>query len=168
MKRLFLIGALVVIGVFLAGQMISQGQGTREIPKETLEAVGPQLATTFIFEPFSPAMPDHIWMKADADKIIFLHFAKPITEKDNKLLFVGDGIKGRFCAEDQPAKGKTGYVHFHSAAVAKGHEHGHGGEKAQEGYWLRHIAVADFDMMGMHFKPGVAYNFMPTNTPRCK
>lgn len=168
MKKRIWICALMLVGAFLAVQIASQAQGTKDVPKETLEAVGPQLAGTFTFEPFNPTMPDHLWMKSDPDKVIFLHFAKPVNEKGNKLIFVGDGIKGRFCAEDQPDKGKTGYVHFHAATVTKGHEHGHGGDKNQEGYWLRHVAVDEFDMMGMHFKPGVAYNFMPTTAPRCK
>ncbi|MFQ5580809.1 MAG: hypothetical protein ACE5FZ_09355 [Nitrospiria bacterium] len=80
---------------------------------------------------------------------------------------MGDAIKGRFCAEDQPEGGKTGFVHFHSAEVAKGRKHGHGGEKGQEGYWLRHIALGEFDMMGIHFTPGIAHNFKATKAPRC-
>ncbi|MEK7825244.1 MAG: hypothetical protein AAB266_02365 [Nitrospirota bacterium] len=168
MKKMLLILFLMLAGVILAGQVITQAQGQKDVPKETLEAVGPQLATTFTFEPFNPSMPDHLWMKADSGMIIFLHFAKPVSDKGNKLIFVGEGIKGRFCAEDQPDKGKTGYVHFHASTVVKGHEHGHGGDKGQEGFWLRHVAVDEFDMMGMHFKPGVAYNFMPTQAPKCK
>jgi hypothetical protein len=147
--------------------MIAQAEETK-ISKETLQAVGPQLASHFTFEPFKPSMPDHVWMKTDPDKVFFLHFAKPVHEKENKLIFVGDGIKGRFCAEDQPEGGKTGYVHFHAAQVAEGHQQGHGGERAQEGYWLRHVAVDEFDMMKMHFKPGVAHNFMPTPPPKCR
>ncbi|MBI5746124.1 MAG: hypothetical protein HZA13_03875, partial [Nitrospirae bacterium] len=91
MKRLFLIGILVLIGAFLAGQVITRAEGQKEVPKETLEAVGPQLAATFTFEPFNPSMPDHLWMKADSGMIIFLHFAKPVNEKGNKLIFVGEG-----------------------------------------------------------------------------
>ncbi len=167
MKKFFWI-LLFLIGTLWAGHAISQAQGEKEIPKETLTSIGPQLADQFTFEPFTPPMPDHLWMKADPDKMIFLHFAKPVSEKDNRLIFVGDGVKGRFCAEDQPAGGRTGYVHFHASTVAKGHEHGHGGEKAQEGFWLRHVAVGEFDMMKMHFKPGIAHNFMPTPPPKCK
>jgi hypothetical protein len=66
------------------------------------------------------------------------------------LIFVGEGIKGRFCAEDQPDAGKTGYAHFHRSQTPEGEKgeaaHGHGGKQA-EGYWLRHIAVGEFDMM---------------------
>jgi hypothetical protein len=157
------VGLLAIIFLVVPGRAAMD----KHIPKETLEKVGPELARVFTFEPFSPTMPDHIWMKADEDKLEFLHFMKPVSEKDNKLIFIGDGIKGRFCAQDQPDHGKTGYVHFHSLSTSSGHKHGHGGDKGQEGFWLRHIAVADFDMMGMHFKPGTAMNFMPTEAPQC-
>jgi hypothetical protein len=162
---------LAIVSALAVGTLLilpTGGAATgKDIPKETLEKVGPELAQVFTFEPFNPPMPDHIWMKADQDKLEFLHFMKPLNEKDNKLIFIGDGIKGKFCAGDQPDKGKTGYVHFHSLSATPGHKHGHGGDKGQEGYWLRHIAVAEFDMMGMHFKPGTAMNFMPTEAPQC-
>lgn len=173
MKRSFWMVALMLIGTVLMGQAISQAQGAKEIPKETQQDIGPQLVKNFTFEPFSPPMPDHLWMKADPDKVIFLHFAKPVSETENKLIFVGEGIKGKFCAENQPAQGKTGFVHFHSLKPShvhqeKGQEMAHGGEPGQEGFWLRHIAVDEFDMMGTHFTPGVAHNFMPTPPPKCK
>ncbi len=168
MKKISIIFAPIIVVVFLAAQVIGLAQGSKNIPKDTLEAVGPQLANIFTFEPFSPSMPDHLFIQTDSTKIIFLHFAKPVTEKGNKMIFVGEGIKGRFCVENQPDKGETGYVHFHASSVTKGHEHGHGGDKGQEGYWLRHIAVDEIDIMGMHFKPGVAYDFMPTQAPKCK
>lgn len=168
MRRVVWWMILVWLVVLAAWGRGGTAEGAGEVPKETLEAIGPQLAAVFTSEPFQPAMPDHLWMKADPDNVAFLHFAKPLGEKENKLIFIGEGIKGRFCAEDQPAGGKTGFVHFHASSVAKGHEHGHGGDKGQEGYWLRHVAVDEFDMMKMHFKPGVAHNFMPTPPPKCK
>ncbi len=138
------------------------------VPKATLEAIGPHMSQFLNYEPFDPPLKNHLWMKTDTDKMIFFHFAKPVSEKENKLLFTGDAVKGRFCAEDQPAGGKTGYVHFHSGAVAEGHKHGHGGEKGQAGYWLRHIALGDFEMMNIQFRPGVAHNFKATSAPSCK
>jgi len=133
----------------------------------TLHAVGVKLGMQFTFEPVNPPLKNHIWMKTDTNKVSFFHFAKPVSAKKNKLLFMGDAIKGRFCAEDQPDGGKTGFVHFHSAKVAPGHKHGHGGEKGAEGYWLRHIALGDFKMMGIHFTPGIAHNFKATKAPSC-
>ena len=93
-------------------------------------------------------------MKVDDNHIQFLHFMNPVNEPNNMLVFIGDGIRGRFCTANQPDGGKTGCVHFHSLS---GHQHmegmpgeGHGGTPGEEGYWSRHIAVGDFDMMGMH------------------
>jgi hypothetical protein len=118
-------------------------------------------------------MPDHVWMKADENTVTFLHFMKPVNQPRNQIIFIGDGIRGKFCAENQPEQGKTGYVHFHSLKVDPSHAHsemekmGHGGTPGAEGYWLRHIAVGEFDMMGTHFTPGLAMNFMPTPPPKC-
>jgi hypothetical protein len=148
-------------------------QALSQLAPQTIRKIGPQLAKNFTFQPFAPPMPDHVWMKADDKTITFLHFAKPVNQPNNQLIFIGDGIRGRFCADNQPDQGKTGYVHFHSLKAAPGHEHnemmamGHGGQPGQEGYWLRHIAVAEFDMMGQHFKPGLAMDFMPTPPPKC-
>jgi len=136
-----------------------------------LKNVGPTLAKVYTFEPFHPAMPDHLWMDAGNGRGVFLHFNKPVTDPKAMVIFVGEGVKGRFCAEDQPDGGKTGFVHFHRSRTPEGETgpaaHGHGGKSAEEGYWLKHIAVAEFDMMGMHFTPGTAMNFMPTPAPRC-
>jgi hypothetical protein len=148
------------------------GPGAAKVAPGTAREIGPELLKVFDFHPFATELPDHLWMKVDDNHLQFLHFQKPVTEPNNRLVFIGDGIRGRFCAEDQPEGGKTGYVHFHSAT---GHQHmeglpgeGHGGKPGEEGYWLRHIAVGEFDMMGMHFRPGVAPpNFMATTAPKC-
>jgi hypothetical protein len=29
--------------------------------------------------------------------------------------------------------------------------------RPEEGYWRKHMAVGEFDMMGMHFKPGTKW-----------
>jgi hypothetical protein len=99
-------------------------------------------------------------MKADDNTITFLHFAKPIDQPNNKLIFIGDGVRGKFCAEDQPSQGKTGYVHFHSLVAEPGQAHnemakmGHGGKPGAAGFWLRHIAVDEFDIDGSALHAG--------------
>lgn len=132
-----------------------------------IQGVGTALAAQFTYEPFTPAMPDHIWMDAGKGEIRFFHFDKPVSEEDAKLIFIGEGIKGKFCSSDQPEGGKTGFVHFHSLTAPAGEKLGHGGYAGGEGYWLRHVAVGEFDIMGTHFKPGIAMNFMPTPPPKC-
>ncbi|WP_447979972.1 hypothetical protein [Candidatus Nitrospira bockiana] len=147
------------------------GEAKKAPAPEALNNVGPTLAKTYTFEPFHPGMPDHLWLDAGHGRAVFLHFNKPVTDPTATVIFVGEGIKGRNCAEDQPDGGKTGFVHFHRSHTPEGEHgpeaHGHGGQKGEEGYWLKHVAVGEFDMMGMHFKPGTAMNFMPTPPPRC-
>lgn len=122
------------------------------------------------FEPMTPAMPNHLWIKASDNVSFFLHFNKPRNFKTAKVIFVGDAVKGRFCAEDQPDGGKTGFVHFHRAETPPG-AMGHGGEPGVEGWWLRHVAVGNFEMkmkgMSMQMMPGLAMKFMPTPAPSC-
>lgn len=164
------VGALMFIG-FLWACAGFAGEGKKAPATEALKSVGPTLAKTFTFEPFHPAMPDHLWMDAGNGRGTFLHFNKPVSDPTAMIIFVGEGVKGRFCAEDQPDGGKTGFVHFHRTHTPEGEKgmaaHGHGGKTAEAGYWLKHIAVGEFDMMGMHFTPGTAMNFMPTPAPRC-
>ncbi len=163
-----ILGLLIGWG-WLNGGIASEGK--KAPAAEALKNVGPTLARTYTFEPFHPAMPDHLWMNAGNGRGVFLHFNKPVSDPTAMVIFVGEGVKGRFCAEDQPDGGKTGFVHFHRAHTPEGETgmaaHGHGGKTAEEGYWLKHIAVGEFDMMGMHFTPGTAMNFMPTPAPRC-
>ena len=47
------------------------------------------------------------------ERVQFMMFDKPVSDPTAVLLFVGQGIKGRFCAESQPDGGKTGFNHFH-------------------------------------------------------
>jgi hypothetical protein len=164
----FLAGVLT--GAFLIGNGVA-AEGNKAPSGKALMNVGPTLAKVYTFEPFNPAMPDHLWMDAGDGRAVFFHFNKPVSDPKAMVIFVGEGIKGRFCAEDQPDGGKTGFVHFHRAQTPAGETgmaaHGHGGNKAEEGYWLKHIAVGDFEMMGMKFHPGTAMGFMPTQAPKC-
>lgn len=171
-NKLFIIASVmgILTGlVWLDGGIA--GEGKNAPSAEALKSVGSSLAKVYTWEPFHPAMPDHLWMDAGNGHGVFLHFSKPVSDPKARVIFVGEGIKGRFCAEDQPDKGKTGFVHFHRSHTPAGETgmaaHGHGGKSAEEGYWLKHIAVGDFDMMGMHFIPGTATNFMPTPAPKC-
>lgn len=148
------------------------GEGKKAPAAEALKNMGPTLAKVYTFEPVHPAMPDHLWMDAGNGRGVFLHFNKPVSDPTAMVIFTGEGVKGRFCAEDQPDGGKTGFVHFHRSHTPDGEKgmaaHGHGGKSAEDGYWLKHVAVGEFDMMGMHFTPGTAMNFMPTPAPKCE
>jgi hypothetical protein len=86
---------------------------------------------------------------ADDKSVVFLHFDKPIGEV-TRVLYVGYGIQGRWCAEDQrvEATAGKGFTHFHRIAKVATPAAGHGGSKAGEaGYWLKHVAFGpDFKM----------------------
>lgn len=160
---------LVVVLVALGGSVLLIGCGSavqsRKGPdSDTLGA----LATLYAYKPFHPtsAMPDHLWMENGVGRTVFLHFNKPVSDPTARVVFAGEGVYGRFCAEDQPDGGQTGFVHFHRFATPK-QEIGHGGQPGEEGYWLKHYAVAEFDHMGKHFTPGIVMDFMPTAPPKC-
>ncbi|MDP7302736.1 MAG: hypothetical protein QGG09_06520 [Pirellulaceae bacterium] len=165
-------------GLFASGSVADEGHGGHSsmsgpVPSWTaMQAVGETLAKVYDFKPFSPAQPNHLWMKASDNYATFLHFNKPFSKKGAKLIFVGDAVKGRFCSEDQPDGGKTGFVHFHRAVTSAG-VMGHGGKPGTDGWWLRHVAVRHAPMKNpktmkkMIVKPGLAMMFMPTKAPAC-
>lgn len=117
--------------------------------------------------PFDPPLPDHLVLDVGEGQILFLHFDRPVNQAGAKLLYVGDGIRSRFSTEEQPYAGQTGFVHFHRLK-APSVDAGHGGTPGAEGYWLRHIAIGSFEMMGMKAEPGVDFKFMPTVPPSLK
>lgn len=114
----------------------SAGGGKRSPAPETLKNVGPTLAKTYIFEPFHPGMPDHLWLDEGNGRATFLHFNKPVNDPTAMVIFVGEGIRGRNCVEDQPDSGTTGFVHFHRSHTPEGEHgpaaHGHGGKRAKK------------------------------------
>lgn len=159
-----------LLGLGLAGlfMMVTATATAGTTAKGVLDGVGPVLGKHFTAQPMNPPMPDHLWMDIGGGQLAFLHFDKPVGDPSARLLFIGEAVKGRFCAQDQPDGGKTGFVHFHRAEKPMGAEHGHGGMTAESGYWLRHIALGDVEMMGMKMGSGIVHTFMPTPPPMCK
>jgi len=135
--------------------------------------IGQQLTAAYSMSGvFGTPAPDHLWLKVDDQSVLFLHFDKPVGEA-TRLLYVGYGVKGRWCAEDQAraemVAGK-GFTHFHRIAKTATFDAGHGGGKAGEaGYWLKHVGVGPaFKMPWGDVQPGVAdAKFMPTTAPKC-
>jgi hypothetical protein len=78
---------------------------------ETLK--NPTLAKAHTAAPVHPDNPDHLWLNEGSGRVLLLMFNKPVRDPKAELLFVGEGIKERFCAESQPDGGKTGDIHFH-------------------------------------------------------
>jgi hypothetical protein len=153
------------------------GEGKVPAP-EALTNIGPVLAKAYTFEPIHPIPPDHLWLDEGNGRVEFMMFDKPVSDPTAVLQFVGEGIKGRFCAESQPDRGKTGFSHFHrSHTPATGDTSMHG-PKGEEGYWLKHVAVGDFKMVhkgdhsehggDIHYKPGTVQDLPQPPTPKCQ
>ncbi len=153
------------------------GEGTAPAP-EAMRNIGPVLAKAYIFAAVHPNPPNHLWLDEGNGRVQFMMFDKPVSDPTAVLLFVGQGIKGRFCAESQPDGGKTGFNHFHRINTPATGDTSMHGAKGEEGYWLKHVAVAEFDMEDKgehgghggktHFKPGEVENLPQPPTPKCK
>jgi hypothetical protein len=137
------------------------------------QQMGRQLAEQLSYKsPFETDAPDHIWAVGDDRSVTFIHMDKPYAEA-TRVIYVGFGIRGRWCAEDQQrieALAGKGFTHFHRTAKVATWDAGHGGAKAGEpGYWLKHMAVGPgFKTPWGDVRPGVTDTaFMPTAAPRC-
>jgi hypothetical protein len=160
-----IVGLAGILGsVWFSSSLAREGKA---LSSEALTNIGPALAKAYTAEPIHPAMPDHLWLDEGNDRIRLLMFSKPVSDPTAVLLFVGEGIKGRFCAESQPDGGKTGYSHFHRIHTPAG-DMSMSGPKGEEGYWLKHVAVGEFEMEKMHFKPGIVMDLPQPPTPKCK
>jgi hypothetical protein len=119
-----------------------------------------------------------VWLDEGNGRVQFLMFDKALSDPSAKLLFVGQGIKGTFCIESQPDGGKTGFNHFHRTNTPATGDTSMHGAKGEEGYWLKHVAVAEFDDEPKgehashggktHYKPGQVENTPQPTTPKCK
>ena len=127
------------------------------------------LIDVFDDEPFAggqaddgdPHVPSHLFKWVSDETVIFLHFDEPDVTEASQLLWMGVGKKGVFAEDDQPG---PEFTHFHQYE-ADSWEAGHGGQAGDEGYWLTHIAVRDFEAPEWTVDLGVDYDFMPTPPP---
>ena len=154
------------------------GEGTAPSP-EVANNIGPVLVKAYTFVPVHPNPPNHLWLDEGNGRVQFMMFDKPVSDPTAVLQFVGAGIKGRFCAESQPDRGKTGFNHFHRTHTPATGDTSMHGAKGEEGYWLKHVAVAEFEMDHQgehaahgggktHYKPGDVENMPQPTTPKCK
>ena len=98
------------------------------------------------------------------DVFLFLQFDNPDPAQATRLPYIGIGVKGVFCAEDQPDRS---FTHFHRYDAPE-YKEGHGGDPGAEGYWLTWAAVDRFETRdGRQVTPGIDYEFSPTPPPSC-
>lgn len=127
--------------------------------------------------------PDHEWALTDSTHVIFLHWMGKDSkdqetggdpEKADVLFATGDGFKATWCkgvGGISQSEIDAGYVHFHKETSANW-DAGHGGtDKAQVGWWLRHVAAKDGVAMmpGVVSQAGKVYPLMPSTSglPDC-
>ena len=152
-------------------------QGAAASP-EVANSIGPALLNAYTYVPVQPNPPNHLWLDEGNGRVQFLMFDKAVSDPSAKLLFVGQGVKGTFCAESQPDGGKTGFNHFHRTKTPASGDTSMHGAKGEEGYWLKHVAVAEFDDEPKgehaghggktHYKPGQVENTPQPTTPKFK
>jgi hypothetical protein len=98
------------------------------------------------------------------DVFLFIQFDDPDPATATQLRYIGIGVKGVFCAEDQPDRS---FTHFHRYDAPE-YAEGHGGDPGVEGYWLTWAAVDTFESRdGRQITPGIDYEFSPTPPPSC-
>jgi len=171
--------SLVLVGVLgVAGFSTSNGEEGTAVSPEVANNIGPALLQAYTFVPVHPNPPNHVWLDEGKGRVQFLMFDKPVSDPSAKLLFVGQGVKGTFCVESQPDHGKTGFNHFHRTHTPATGDTSMHGAKGEEGYWLKHVAVAEFDDEPKgehaghggttHYKPGQVEATPQPTTPKCK
>ena len=145
---------------------------------EVANSIGSAILRAYTFVPVNPNPPNHVWLDEGNGRVQFLMFDKPVSDPTAALQWVGQGVKGRFCAESQPDGGKTGFKHFHRTNTPATGDTSMHGAKGEEGYWLKHVAVAEFDVTPhgehaghggkTHYKPGEVEDLPQPPTPKCK
>ena len=125
-----------------------------------------QVLAAYTAQPYDPAKPDHKWLDLGDGTYLFMQFDKAVDQAD-ELMYVGIGLPGMFCKEDQEQLPPS-FTHFHQSKCASQNiEECHGGKGGDEGYWLMHVAVKDLAMPWGEVKAGVDTKFMPTAAPTC-
>ena len=170
--------SVMVVGL-LGGMCCSSShaaEGATASP-EVANNIGAALIKGYTFQPVHPHPPNHLFLDEGNGRIQFLMFNKPVSDPTAELQWVGQGVKGRFCAESQPDGGKTGFKHFHRTNTPASGDTSMHGAKGEEGYWLKHVAVAVFDVTPhgehaghggkTHYKPGEVEDLPQPTAPTC-
>ena len=121
-------------------------------------------------------IPGHYWQQAGPTQLVGKHyntgpFDAPSwwssTAPDGELLYVVHGIIDTWSAEKAERYAKRGYVHYHELRAVDG-----GSLHPTKVMWLKHTAVAGFDLDGgphpelsHEVTPGVDTKFIP-NGPK--
>jgi hypothetical protein len=95
LKRI--VGAGMVVNVLWASAGFAS-EAKKAPAAEALKNVAPTVAKVYIFAPFHPAMPDHLWIDTGNGRGTFLHFNKPVTDpsrlRKNSLVHRAKRVEG--------------------------------------------------------------------------
>ncbi len=126
-----------------------------------------ELALVFSDEPLTGGQdpwPSHLLKWISDDVFLLLHMNREDPLEADKVMWWGMGVRGTFCAESQPS---PDFTHFHKRS-APTYAEGHGGSGGEEGYWLLHMNVEQFESpFGDTGPVGVHEEFGPTVPPTC-
>jgi len=171
--RVLLIGVLSIAWF----SSIHAGEGTSASP-EVANNIGSAVLKADTFVPVTSNPPNHVWLDEGNGRVQFLMFDKAVRDPSAQLLFVGQGVKGTFCLESQPDGGKSGFNHFHRTNTPATGDTSMHGATGEEGYWLKHVAVAEFDDEPKgkhaghggktHYTPGQVEHTPQPTTPKCQ
>jgi hypothetical protein len=177
-KNSSIVGMVLLSAFGLAWFSTSDAEEGTAASPEVATTIGSAILSAYTFVPVHPNPPNHVWLDEGNGRVQFLMFDKAVSDPSAKLLFVGQGVKGTFCVESQPDGGKTGFNHFHRTHTPASGDMSMHGAKGEEGYWLKHVAVAEFDDEPKgehaghggktHYKPGQVENTPQPTTPKCK
>ncbi len=157
-----------------------QTGGSEDVPEDAPPAYDPapmgrelteveiqEFALVFSDEPLTGGQdpwPSHLlkWINDDVFLLMHMNNEDPIVA--TQMLWWGMGVRGVFCAEDQPT---PDFTHFHKYSSPT-YAEGHGGEGGEQGYWLMHLNVREFESpFGPTGAPGLHEEFGPTPAPEC-
>lgn len=126
------------------------------------------LAAAYADQPFTggQATPNHIWRILPTGDLDALHLDGATLDASTKILYVVVGVHVMDACDKDVLNLDGGFTHFHKKESLNW-DAGHGGSPGLEGYWLKHIAVSEFDMPWGHVVPGVDPNFHPTTIDGC-
>lgn len=116
--------------------------------------------------PFTPIPPGMTFHLMEDGSYSFLQFDGPPTQA-TQLRYIGTMITGVFCDNSTfQTLVKDGFVHFR-AMNAPNEAAASGGRPGEAGFWMKFIALGEFEMPWGVVPPGVDKNYAPTVPPTC-
>lgn len=136
-------------------------QGDGPLDAAEIEA----LTNAFHDQPFDGGQraPGYVFRWTTEDVFVFLVLNDPVPEDATQIDHFGVGVRGRFCANDQPTPDFTQFRQWNATAW----DASHGGQAGDWGYWLLHAATRPLQMPWGSVGVGTDRAHDPTPPPNC-